>query len=472
MIITQACHKWSKDEDHLRLITETVGPLPKEVIEEGTKARKFYSGEKLKKVEEGDIQATSIFKQLLLKKTWFQFRDLKAFSHWLELLLSPDPRARATAYQSAKHSFLGLRRGKKKDEDVEEVQEVIESERTSGTIETAEDDPLDCPKGKLLGEELSKQKKQVEQLESKVESVEKMLVEMKEEGKKQFKDESHEMVKLLVEVKEKVKTQDENKTEELAKLKENQVNLEGTIAQQGVEIARLKEKVGGESAQKEPLSSEEGRSENDQKLTAENNLLKSPKNDEQEEYEENLVENGENLWQKEGTGQARTRESRRCRPDFRHQHSTAKAKKVNWEADFSKAGQKQLQLVSPKVVVKMKDMTGGDQVYLKRRRICGDDVEGSKVKVAKRASLNGGILGMGFKVADLDGYLASQAVCGAGRKHRNKACGKCEGCLRENCGVCKYCLDKPRFGGSNIHKQKCQERACTDPQSTRCEACL
>ena len=164
------------------------------MIEEGTKARKFYSGEKLKKVEEGDIQATSIFKQLLLKKTWFQFRDLKAFSHWLELLLSPDPRARATAYQSAKHSFLGLRRGKKKDEDVEEVQEVIESERTSGTIEAAEDDPLDCPKGKFLVEELSKQKKQVKQLESKVESVVKMLVEMKEKDKKQFKDESQEMV--------------------------------------------------------------------------------------------------------------------------------------------------------------------------------------------------------------------------------------------------------------------------------------
>ena len=119
MIITQACHKWSKDEDHLRLTTETVGPLPKEVIEEGTKARKFYSGEKLKKVDEGDIHATSIFKQLLLKKTWFQFHVLKAFSRWLELLLSPDPRVRATAYQSAKHSFLDQGKRKKKDEDLE-----------------------------------------------------------------------------------------------------------------------------------------------------------------------------------------------------------------------------------------------------------------------------------------------------------------------------------------------------------------
>ena len=185
-----------------------------------------------------------------------------------------------------------------------------------------------------------------------------------------------------------------------------------------------------------------------------------------------MLENGENLCQKEGTRQVRTRESRRCRPDFGHQHSTAKARKVNWEANFSKAGQKQLQLVSPKVVVTMKDMTGGDQVRLRRRHISGDEVEGSKLKVAKKACLNGGILGVGFKVADLDGYLASQVVCGAGRKHRNKACGKCEGCLRENCGLCKYCLDKPHFGGRNIIKQKCQERACIDPQSTRCEACL
>ena len=66
---------------------------------------------------------------------------------------------------------------------------------------------------------------------------------------------------------------------------------------------------------------------------------------------------GGNIQQKEGTNQARTGESRRCRPDFRHQHSTTKAKKVNWEAASSKAGQKQLKLVSPKVAVKMKEMT-------------------------------------------------------------------------------------------------------------------
>ena len=119
MDFSQACQKWSKDDDHLRLITQTVGPLPKEVIEEGTTARKFYSGEKLKKLNEGDIQTTSIVKQLVLRKTWLQFSDVQAFSRWLELLLNPDPRARTTAYQSAKHSFLEHGREKRKVENIE-----------------------------------------------------------------------------------------------------------------------------------------------------------------------------------------------------------------------------------------------------------------------------------------------------------------------------------------------------------------
>jgi len=139
-----------------------------------------------------------------------------------------------------------------------------------------------------------------------------------------------------------------------------------------------------------------------------------------------------------------------------------------------KAAKKQLELVSPKSVPKMKDRAGGEKVHLKKRKILGDDVaEVTEPKVSKRASIKGGILGVGFKAADLEGYIAGrQVVCGAGKKHKAKACGKCEGCLRENCGLCKFCLDKPCFGGSNLRKQKCQERACTDPQTSRCEACL
>ena len=444
-ICIQACQKWSKDDDHLRLITQTVGPLPKEVIEEGTKARKFYSGEKLKRVNQGDIQTTSIIKQLVLRKTWFQFSDVQAFSSWLELLLNPDPRARATAYQSAKHSFLQQETEKSEEEDVEEVVEAVE--RVSGTIEAAEDDSPDGPKATHL-----LQKKLVN-LENKLENVVKMLVEMKEGVKK-----------------------DEDKTEELANLKEKLVALEEIIMQQGVEIRGLKDK--GESADKGSLSSKGRRSSNDQKLTADNDLgwYEIPQNSHEEEYQGSGAEDdetGQSIGLKEA-GQVRTGGGRRCRPDFRHQHSTTKAKKVNWGVGSPKAATKQLQLVSPKSVPKIKDRAGGEKVHLKRRKILGDDVaQGSEPKVSKRASKNGGILGVGFKVADLEGFIAGrQVVCGAGKKHKAKACGKCEGCVRENCGLCKFCLDKPCFGGSCLLKQKCQERACTDPQTTRCEACL
>ena len=420
---SQACQKWSKDDDHLRLITQTVGPLPKEVIEEGTTARKFYSGEKLKKLNEGDIQTTSIVKQLVLRKTWLQFSDVQAFSRWLELLLNPDPRARTTAYQSAKHSFLEHGREKRKVENIEEV--VEEVERVSGTIEAAEDDSPNSPKGTNLLQ------KKFASLENKLDNVVKMLVDMKESAKKN----------------------------------------EETIVHQGVEIEKLKEKR--ESADEESLTSKRGRNGNDRKLKPDNDLgwFEIPQNSYETEYrgsEEEDEVTGETIGLKE-TGQVKTGGGGKCRPDFRHQHSTTKAKKVNWGIGTPKAGKKQFKLASPKLVPKIKDRAGGEKVNLKRRQILVEVAEGSEPKVPK--SKNGGKLGVGFKVADLDGYKGGQVVCGAGKKHKAKACGKCEGCLRENCGLCMFCLDKPCFGGRNIRKQKCLERACTDPQTTRCEAC-
>ena len=45
---------------------------------------------------------------------------------------------------------------------------------------------------------------------------------------------------------------------------------------------------------------------------------------------------------------------------------------------------------------------------------------------------------------------------------RGKGCGFCEGCKTiDDCGKCICCLDKPKFGGKNIRKQKCKVRRCT-----------
>ena len=46
-------------------------------------------------------------------------------------------------------------------------------------------------------------------------------------------------------------------------------------------------------------------------------------------------------------------------------------------------------------------------------------------------------------------------------------CGKCQGCVRGNCGDCKNCLDKPKFGGRDIKKQACERRACSNPQEKK-----
>ena len=47
-------------------------------------------------------------------------------------------------------------------------------------------------------------------------------------------------------------------------------------------------------------------------------------------------------------------------------------------------------------------------------------------------------------------------------KIRNKNyCGKCKGCkILEDCGKCINCLDKPKFGGNSIRKQRCIMRSC------------
>ncbi len=43
---------------------------------------------------------------------------------------------------------------------------------------------------------------------------------------------------------------------------------------------------------------------------------------------------------------------------------------------------------------------------------------------------------------------------------KRKRCGTCDGCIRCDCGICKFCKDKPKFGGMGKKKQCCELRRC------------
>ena len=51
---------------------------------------------------------------------------------------------------------------------------------------------------------------------------------------------------------------------------------------------------------------------------------------------------------------------------------------------------------------------------------------------------------------------------GGGKGIRNRVfCGECMGCLKnDDCGRCRYCKDKTKFGGQNRLRQKCLHRRC------------
>ena len=45
-------------------------------------------------------------------------------------------------------------------------------------------------------------------------------------------------------------------------------------------------------------------------------------------------------------------------------------------------------------------------------------------------------------------------------KWKRIRCGVCQSCLSSDCGKCKYCLDKPKFGGTSRLRQSCLNKKC------------
>ncbi|XP_056320039.1 methyl-CpG-binding domain protein 1a isoform X3 [Danio aesculapii] len=47
------------------------------------------------------------------------------------------------------------------------------------------------------------------------------------------------------------------------------------------------------------------------------------------------------------------------------------------------------------------------------------------------------------------------------KKRNRRMCQRCDACRRDaDCGKCDFCMDKPKFGGSNTKRQKCRLRQC------------
>jgi hypothetical protein len=110
-----------------------------------------------------------------------------------------------------------------------------------------------------------------------------------------------------------------------------------------------------------------------------------------------------------------------------------------------------------------KSKIGGDRKAAGKQKPLQPQV----TKIQSKAKGSGGGMGMGRKSS------------GKGRTRRMR-CRQCAGCLRPDCGQCKPCLDKPKFGGNNTQKQTCVLRRCevvwrqkatADVHGSYCELC-
>ena len=73
---------------------------------------------------------------------------------------------------------------------------------------------------------------------------------------------------------------------------------------------------------------------------------------------------------------------------------------------------------------------------------------------------------MGYETTGAAPFDGSMVGGGApnNKRLRSARCGVCPGCNSGDCGECKNCLDKPRFGGPGCRKQACLQRTCSMPR--------
>ena len=64
-------------------------------------------------------------------------------------------------------------------------------------------------------------------------------------------------------------------------------------------------------------------------------------------------------------------------------------------------------------------------------------------------------------------HIESSSTPVGNSKKKIERCRECKGCLAVDCGTCKFCLDKPKFGGANRLRQKCERKVCEVQEEAR-----
>ena len=70
---------------------------------------------------------------------------------------------------------------------------------------------------------------------------------------------------------------------------------------------------------------------------------------------------------------------------------------------------------------------------------------------------NSGVKDSWYKTSSTRSSIKTKVIPSK-KRPRTKSCKCCSSCLTKDCGHCVPCLDKPRFGGRGIRKQRCSLR--------------
>ncbi|KAG2374523.1 hypothetical protein C9374_010807 [Naegleria lovaniensis] len=108
----QSGRTYSRDEDHLALMIELLGPFPHELLSRGSKTTKFFNASKGEMLNIKKFKPTSL-KQKLTEGYGMDEWEATELSQFLMPMLEMMPEKRATAKQMLQHPFLK----KKKEEE-------------------------------------------------------------------------------------------------------------------------------------------------------------------------------------------------------------------------------------------------------------------------------------------------------------------------------------------------------------------